>query len=108
MLLDRSLKTRWYRTAAEIEIELHQRLHKTKSGKPPLRYFDGSVMESYQIPPKVVETNFCRQQGEDTRCGHGLRRGIIGKQKTDNLASSFQLLVRSGVHDVNQQVSVPI
>ena len=42
-----SLKTRWYRTAAEIESELHQRLHKTTSGKPPLRYFDGSVMESY-------------------------------------------------------------
>lgn len=53
----------------------------------------------------MVETNFCRQQGEDTRCGHGLRRGIIGKQKTDNLASSFQLLVRSGVHDVIQPAS---
>ena len=47
-------------SAAEIEVLLHQRLFKTKSGQPALRYFDGSTMTS-QIPPKVTETNYCRQ-----------------------------------------------
>ena len=44
-------RTSWYDTAAAINIKLHQRIHKTKSGKPTLVYFDGPTMVSYQILP---------------------------------------------------------
>ena len=49
----KSLKSRtsWYDTAAAINIKLHQCIHKTKSGKPTLVYFDGPTMVSYQILP---------------------------------------------------------
>jgi len=57
-----NLISNWHRTSAEIDIGLHQRLRRTKSGKPILRYFDGSTMRNYQIPPKVVQTNQLRNQ----------------------------------------------
>ena len=58
-----SAVTRWtMSSAANMEVLLHQRLSRTKSGQPALRYFDGSTMTSFQIPPKVTETNYCRQQ----------------------------------------------
>ena len=59
---DGSSAVRWMsRSAAETDVLLHQRLSRTKSGQPALRYFDGSTMTSFQIPPKVTETNYCRQ-----------------------------------------------
>ena len=65
---DSSLKGSWYRNAAEIEIELHQRLFRTNSGKPAIRYFDGSIMSNYQMPPKVVATNHCRKGDDKLEC----------------------------------------
>ena len=57
-----SAVTRWtMSSAAKIEVLLHQRLFRAKSNQPALRYFDGSTMTSFQIPPKVTETNYCRQ-----------------------------------------------
>ena len=57
---DRNSKANWSRNSAEIDLALHRRLYRTKSGKSPLRYFDGSTMTTFQVPPKVIETNFCR------------------------------------------------
>ncbi|KAL7539833.1 hypothetical protein ACHAXR_009651 [Thalassiosira sp. AJA248-18] len=65
---DSRLRENWYRNSAEIDIELHQRLHRTKSGKPALRFFDGSTMMNYQTPPKVVESNHCRKGGTALEC----------------------------------------
>lgn len=56
------------KNSAEIEIDLHQRLHRTKHGKPVLRYFDGDTMRGYQIPPKVVEVNHCRVENAPSEC----------------------------------------
>ena len=56
----RQLKANWSRNSAEIDLALHRRLYRTKSGKSPLRYFDGSTMATFQVPPKVIETLFCR------------------------------------------------
>lgn len=60
-------KLRWYRTAAEIEVELHNRILKTKSGEPSLKYFDGASMQEYQLPSKANEMTFCRTEGRG--CG---------------------------------------
>jgi len=61
---DSKLRSRWYQTAAEIDLKLHERLHRSTSiGKPVLLYFDGPTMISYQLPSKAQQTIYCR--GED-------------------------------------------
>ena len=58
----------WYETSAGIEIKLHQRLHRTKSGKPTLTYFDAPTMMGYQLPPKSDETVYCRKALTPREC----------------------------------------
>lgn len=65
---DSKFKSNWYRNAAEIDLQLDQRIHKTKSGKRPLRYFDGPTMKNYQIPPKGFATIHCRQTNVPEEC----------------------------------------
>ena len=60
-LKDYETKAAWHRTAPEIQIELHQRLHRTKSGNPILRYFDVAMMVGYQVPSKAQEMTQCRE-----------------------------------------------
>jgi hypothetical protein len=55
----------WIQNEAEVELQLHQRLHRAKSGKPMLQYFDGHIMRDYQVPHKVITTNNCRSTVED-------------------------------------------
>jgi len=66
---DYKSRANWYRTAPEIDIQLHNRLHKTKSGQPILRYFDAPTMIDYQTPSKAEETVYCRSEcGSDYEC----------------------------------------
>ncbi|KAL3826561.1 hypothetical protein ACHAXA_003625 [Cyclostephanos tholiformis] len=60
-LKDYKSRARWHMTAPELQIELQQRLHRTKSGEPVLRYFDAATMISYQLPSRAQETTYCRQ-----------------------------------------------
>lgn len=62
------MRANWFRNAAEIELVLHQRLHRTNSGKPALSFFDGSTMAGYQLPPKPFETVYCRSEEEPWEC----------------------------------------
>ena len=63
-----STRKRWYANAAEVDLELHKRGIRTKSGVSPFRYFDGATMVSYQVPPKGMETVFCRRQPTPEAC----------------------------------------
>ena len=65
---DSKLRQRWYKTAAEFEIELHERFHRTKSGKPTLLSFDAPTMVSYQVPSKACETVECRKENAPPEC----------------------------------------
>ena len=56
-------RARWYKTPAEIDIELHRRLYPTKSGKPPLLFADAAMIRSYQVPSKADENVECRGLG---------------------------------------------
>mmetsp|Transcript_10902 Transcript_10902/g.24080 ORF Transcript_10902/g.24080 Transcript_10902/m.24080 type:complete len:970 (-) Transcript_10902:202-3111(-) len=58
----------WHRTAPELQIALQQRLHKTKSGAPVLRYFDAATMLQYQLPSKAQETTYCRKEEYPWEC----------------------------------------
>jgi len=83
----------WYKTSAKIEIELHQRLHRTKSGKHSLLYFDAPTMINYQVAPKVEEVVYCRKDVAPWGCDQYLggqqpgllnaRNSTIGKPAYD-------------------------
>jgi spermidine synthase len=60
-LKDYETRAAWHRTAPEIQIELHQRLHRTKSGNPILRYVDVATMVGYQVPSRALEMVECRE-----------------------------------------------
>ena len=70
-------RARWYRNSAEIEIELRQRIHATKSGQSALRFFDGPTMISYQLPSKVQEVVFCRKEETPWECKLGFDQDLI-------------------------------
>mmetsp|Transcript_5167 Transcript_5167/g.11371 ORF Transcript_5167/g.11371 Transcript_5167/m.11371 type:complete len:813 (+) Transcript_5167:404-2842(+) len=56
---DGSMRSTWYRNPTEVDLQIEQRIFKTKSGSNPLRYFDGTSMQNYQIPPKSFEAIQC-------------------------------------------------
>lgn len=47
---------------------MQKRGRRTKSGASPFLYFDGSTMQSYQEPPRGIESVFCRKQPTPPEC----------------------------------------
>lgn len=70
----RDIQTRenWYRSGAEIELQLQKRILQTNSGDSSLRYFDGATMSSYQLPPSAFEVIHCRQNGMPRDCDNSV------------------------------------
>lgn len=91
-------KTRanWHRSTPQLQIELQQRLHKTKSGKPALKYFDAATMARNQIPPKSAETLYCRKEEYPYECDE-----LIGFDPEDDNhpASEYLRVGKSGVSE---------
>ena len=83
---DLETRKRWYRSPAEIELDLSRRILPTKTGKSSLRYFDGATMKSYQLPHRAFEDIYCRQQDMPEECGYKKLR--FGNDKTFNVSSS--------------------
>ena len=73
---DIATRKRWYRSPAEIELNLSHRILPTKDGKSSLRYFDGATMMSYQIPEKTFEDVHCRQQTKPHDCPEDSIQGL--------------------------------
>jgi hypothetical protein len=61
-------RERWYASDSQVEEYIARRLVRTKSGKSPLRYFDGPTMSSYQIPSRAFERVFCRERPHPEEC----------------------------------------
>ena len=71
---DEVSRSKWFATdEAHVELELHRRLRRTRSGKSPLHYFDGSTMEGYVIPSRAVEAMYCRREEAPWECAEGYR-----------------------------------
>jgi spermidine synthase len=66
---DYGTRSNWYRNAAEIQLELHQRIHKTHLGtSTALLHVDAATVVSYQLPSKAFESIYCRQDDEPEEC----------------------------------------
>eukprot|EP00591_Stephanopyxis_turris_P010009 CAMPEP_0195509728 /NCGR_PEP_ID=MMETSP0794_2-20130614/2585_1 /TAXON_ID=515487 /ORGANISM="Stephanopyxis turris, Strain CCMP 815" /LENGTH=880 /DNA_ID=CAMNT_0040637019 /DNA_START=160 /DNA_END=2802 /DNA_ORIENTATION=+ len=63
-----SCRQDWYQNQAEKDLAIHERILRTYSDKPALKYFDGATMKQYQVPPKVFEVNLCRHKEHPEEC----------------------------------------
>jgi len=83
----------WYHNQATVEIEIYDRIRPSKSGAPPLKYFDGATMVGYQMPPKQWETVFCRRNPRPKSCSfaHGFdkKRKNIGIEEFEVKMSGY-------------------
>ncbi|KAL3801789.1 hypothetical protein HJC23_001185 [Cyclotella cryptica] len=67
---DYDSRANWYRSAAEIDLELQRRILPMKSGRRPLLNYDGATHFSYQLPTKPFETIYCRALDGSNKCGN--------------------------------------
>lgn len=65
---DRTSRYLWFRNSAQVDFEIYKRIQRTVSGKPLLEYFDGSVLETFRAPHRVMETLYCRTSPMPTEC----------------------------------------
>ena len=56
---DEATRNNWYRTSAEVDVEIKKRIRKSVSKKHLLKNFDGATMIGYQLVPKVFDTLYC-------------------------------------------------
>ncbi len=86
--------TAWYRNEAEAQVAIHHRILRTHSGAPALKYFDGATLKGYQVPHKVFESTFCRQDPTPEGCAKGNR-------KIDDIPQSSLQVKQSSIGDVS-------
>mmetsp|Transcript_28983 Transcript_28983/g.33696 ORF Transcript_28983/g.33696 Transcript_28983/m.33696 type:complete len:745 (+) Transcript_28983:66-2300(+) len=65
---DKSDRNRWFRNTAQVDLDIHKRLLLTHSGSPPLKFFDGALMQEYQIPIKAYQNVYCRKKMTPSSC----------------------------------------
>ena len=58
----------WYKSSAQVEIDIHERILPSKSGAPLLKYFDGATMAQYRFPHKGTSTVYCRRYPTPVEC----------------------------------------
>ena len=73
---DVETKKNWYRSAAEVELQLQKRILSRPSGESSLRYFDGATMLGYQLPSKGFEAVHCRQENVPEDCGRDFNENM--------------------------------
>lgn len=66
---DYNTRANWYRSEAEIDLDLRKRILPTKSGIRPLKNYDGATHYGYQMPSKPYETIDCRSWDGSNKCG---------------------------------------
>ena len=63
-----SCRERFYANSAQVELSIHKRIRRSRSGESLLKYFDGATLESYQRPRKATETVHCRSKPTPPEC----------------------------------------
>lgn len=88
----------WYRTGADLEIDIHQRMIKTKSGVSPIKHFDGATMTSYQLPSKAFESVFCKASPKPSSCEKDINSSQAVRRSRHN---PFDLYLDRHTYDKN-------
>ena len=53
-------RSKWFRNAAAVDFQIHQRTLRTKKSALPFRFFDGAAMMKYQTPSRPLENAWCQ------------------------------------------------
>ncbi|CAB9496584.1 Polyamine aminopropyltransferase [Seminavis robusta] len=59
---DVNARREWFQNEAQVQVKLQQRL------MTPLKYFDGAVMQSYQMPSRASQVMYCRNNPDASDC----------------------------------------
>lgn len=65
---DWSTRSYWFRNTAQSDFETFKRIRNSVSGGSLLEYFDGSVLEAFRAPHRVMETIYCRSSPMPVEC----------------------------------------
>ena len=97
-----SNRKRWYRTGADIDIDIHQRILRTHSGSSPIKYFDGATMTSYQLPSKAFESVYCKAEPTPESCKTGDKKSEITSQSVRRSRNNpFDLYLDRHIYEKN-------
>lgn len=97
----------WFRNEAEINLDIRKRMVKTRSGEPPLMYFDGATMVSYQLPSKRFENVYCRIEPTPVSCENRGYNPNIPNAKIDSFEVKTSQLGKSVGRGVFAKVDIP-
>jgi hypothetical protein len=81
-LKDANTRARWFRSAAHIQLDLHQRTTRlslktnNNNDELPFRFFDGATFMAYQFPNRIGEETWCRNNPGKCEDGHGFDPAI--------------------------------
>jgi len=84
---DKENRALWYRTIAEKSYDIYERILKTESGEPALKFVDSITMNSYLLPTKGHETVYCRKDPMPDSCAISLKQ----KNVVDVPISNFEV-----------------
>uniref|UniRef100_A0A7S3V6I4 PABS domain-containing protein n=1 Tax=Chaetoceros debilis TaxID=122233 RepID=A0A7S3V6I4_9STRA len=93
-------KSLWQRTAAQMDIQIRNRMIPTKSGEPTLKYFDGAVMEGYKIPPKGFEAVFCKALPTPASCLSDVKNMSQSRSVYDPFADRHTYMSKDSKHTI--------
>jgi hypothetical protein len=68
VMRDSESRKLWYRSQAQLDVEIHKRIRRTHTDLPALRYFDSCNMKTYMYPHRHFEDEYCRQNPTPESC----------------------------------------
>ena len=93
---DASFRQHFYTSTPEaVDARISERtVQSTKSDKSVLRYYDGAIQTSLQVPPKAYETIYCRREPMPFECAYrhlDYSKQLFDFDAEDEESSSFLL-----------------
>ena len=68
---DWDTRSNWFRSSAEVDLQIHQRTLRTTKSALPFHFFDGASMMKYQAPSRKLENSWCKIYPQSCLGGHG-------------------------------------
>jgi hypothetical protein len=83
-LKDADTRARWFRSEAQVQLDLHRRSRRLKGNDKelPFQFFDGATFMTYQFPNRIAEETWCRNNAGKCGNGHGFDPSIPDRNES--------------------------
>ena len=71
VMKDWDTRSNWFRSSAEVDLQIHRRTLRTTKSAFPFHFFDGASMMKYQAPSRKLESAWCQIYPQNCLDGHG-------------------------------------